>query len=120
MYLLPMGKKKKEIRSNFRKDVFERDNNTCQVCGETRLVEVLDAHHITDRSLMPSGGYIKENGITVCQEDIENGHNLTCHMRVEKFHISSGRDWEEGLHPNDLYTIIGSSEEIAISASTIL
>jgi 5-methylcytosine-specific restriction endonuclease McrA len=115
-----MGKRKKEIRSNFRKDVFERDNYTCQVCGETRLAEVLDAHHVTDRSLMPNGGYVKENGITVCQEDIEEGHKLTCHMRVEQFHISNGENWEEGLHPVDLYTIIGSSEEIAISSSVRL
>lgn len=112
-----MGKKKKETRSKFRKDVFERDGFTCQVCGEHRSEEDLDAHHITDRSKMPKGGYVKENGITVCQNDKEKGHELTCHMRVEQFHISNGENWEDGLHPDDLYRKIGSSIEDAISAS---
>jgi|GEM_PF-994946 len=113
-----MGNKKKETRSKFRKDVFECDNFTCQVCGEDypkELLrdilpeEVLDAHHITDRSEMPNGGYVKENGVTVCKDE--------CHMRVERFHISNGADWEEGLHPDDLYIKIGSSLEEAIPAS---
>ena len=104
-----MGKKKKETRDKFRKDVFERDKFTCQVCDVLRPEEELDAHHITDRSEMPNGGYVKENGITVCKYE--------CHMRVEKFHISNGEDWEEGLHPDDLYIKIGSSIEEAISAS---
>lgn len=112
-----MGKKKKEIRSKFRKEVFKRDNFTCQVCGEKRSEEKLDAHHITDRSKMPNGGYIKENGVTVCQEDVEEGCELTCHMRVEQFHISNGDNWENELHPDDLYKKIGSSIDEAISAS---
>ena len=108
------GKTKKEIRSEFRKEVFKRDKFTCQVCGKKRSGEKLDAHHITDRSKMPKGGYVKENGVTVCNEE---GYELTCHMRVEQFHISNGDNWEEGLHPDDLYIKIGSSLEEAISAS---
>jgi len=55
---------------------------------------------------MPNGGYVKENGITVCKED--------CHLKVEMFHISEGTEWSEGLHPDDLYRMIGSSKELAI------
>lgn len=100
---------KKEVREKFRNDVFSRDKNTCKVCGETKPVEELDAHHITDRSEMPNGGYVKENGITVCKED--------CHFKVELFHIMEGKEWTEGFHPNDLYKMIGSSKELAIRKS---
>lgn len=69
----------------------------------------LNAHHITDRNEMPNGGYVKENGITVCEDE--------CHLRVEQFHISGGTKWEEGLHPDDLYKMIGSTKELAIEKS---
>jgi hypothetical protein len=71
--------------------------------------DMLDAHHITDRNEMPNGGYVVENGISVCKKD--------CHFKVEKFHIFEGKDWEPGLHPTDLYKMIGSSKEKAILAS---
>lgn len=71
------------------------------------LVE-LDAHHITDRNKMPGGGYVKENGITLCPE---------CHAKAERFHQTNGEEHEMGFHPNDLYAIIGSSYEKALEAS---
>lgn len=101
---------KKEIRDRFRAEVFKRDKNTCKVCNTKHSdVKNLDAHHITDRSEMPNGGYVKENGITVCKID--------CHFKVELYHIYEGVRWEENLHPNDLYKMIGSSKEIAIKKS---
>lgn len=100
---------KKEVREKFRTDVFSRDKDTCKVCGIKRDKSELDAHHITDRNEMPNGGYVKENGITVCKEE--------CHIKVEQFHISGGKEWVEGLHPNDLYNMIGSSKELAIIKS---
>lgn len=101
---------KKEIRQAFRVAVYKRDKNTCQVCNKKHINEEdMDAHHITDRSEMPNGGYVKENGITVCKEE--------CHLMVEQFHICQGDWWEEGLHPDDLYKIIGSSKELAIKKS---
>jgi 5-methylcytosine-specific restriction endonuclease McrA len=106
-----MPKNKKQIREDFRQSVFKRDNFTCKVCNTKRSVDELDSHHITDRNEMPNGGYVKENGITVC---IEN-----CHLKVELFHISNGEKWEEGLHPDDLYKIIKSSKELAIEKSNI-
>jgi len=87
-------KQKQQIRLNFRNDVFKRDNHKCLFCGK----EAIDAHHITDRNEMPNGGYIKENGISVCEK-----HHLMC----EEYHIS--RTWVQGYHPADLYEMIGSS-----------
>jgi len=85
--------------------VFERDGHKCVFCDET---EDLDAHHITDRSLMPKGGYAKENGITLCKWH---------HLLAESFHNSHGTDWNEGMHPDDLYAKIGSSHSMARRAS---
>jgi len=119
-------KEKKLIRKKFRDDVFERDRYTCQICGLGESLpngfyidpsETFDAHHITDRSKIPNGGYVKENGITVCKDNAHlnsDGERIdSCHMRCEEFHISDGTKWEEGLHPNDLYEKIGSSHELA-------
>lgn len=103
---------KKQIRDKFRNDVFKRDQFVCQVCKLKANENELNAHHITDRSEMPNGGYVKENGITVHEKD--------CHFLVEKFHIYEGEQWEEGLHPDDLYKIIKSSKELAIEKSKLL
>ncbi len=61
---------------------------------------------------MPKGGYVTQNGITVCKDD--------CHLKVEKYHITGGEAWEEGLHPNDLYKMIGSSHVEAVRKSELL
>jgi 5-methylcytosine-specific restriction endonuclease McrA len=104
---------KKKVRESFRTAVYKRDKNTCQVCGKKHTdIEDLDAHHITDRSEMPNGGYVKENGISLCKD--------VCHMKCEKFHISGGLEWEEGMHPDDLYKKINSSKELAIKKSNEL
>ncbi len=100
-----MSQRKKQIRGNFRDVVFSRDGHKCVMCGS---VEDLAAHHITDRTLMPNGGYVKGNGITVC---------TLCHARAEQFHISNGTTYDEGWSPDDLYVKIGSSHESALRAS---
>ena len=109
---------KKDVRADFRNAVFSRDHYSCVVCGKkwspadaAPALGRMNAHHITDRSLMPGGGYVKENGVTVC-----DGEN-SCHMKCEQFHISGGQLWEEGLHPEDLYRKIGSSRDLAEQAS---
>jgi hypothetical protein len=58
----------------------------------------LEANHITDRHDMLHGGYVKENGISLCSE---------CHPKAEYGEFT----------PNELYTLIGSSYEIAYQAS---
>lgn len=100
-----MMNNKKLIRHKFRESVFKRDNHTCCFCSKT---DDLDAHHITDRTLMPNGGYVKSNGISLCHDH---------HMMAEKYHISGGKEWHEGMHPDDLYKLIGSSKEKAIADS---
>ena len=121
---------KKEIRKKFKTDVFKRDKYTCRCCNTVYTPEeaenLLDAHHITDRNEMPNGGYVKENGISLCKyeksefflgEPMKGLEENSCHMKAEKFHISGGIEWEPNMHPDDLYKAIGSSKEIAIKAS---
>lgn len=93
------------VRSEFRDNVFARDDYECRICGAKGT---LDAHHITDRTEMPNGGYCMENGISLCHR---------CHLKAEEFHISGGTKWEKGWHPNDLYAIIDSSYQTAFLAS---
>lgn len=68
--------------------------------------EELDAHHISDRNLLPNGGYVKENGISLCEE---------CHKKAEVFH-STGTS-HPGYSPEDLYKMINSNYEKAKEAS---
>jgi predicted restriction endonuclease len=100
-----MSAQKKKIRQNFRDAVFSRDKHKCVFCN---ITENLDAHHITDRNEMPNGGYVKENGISLCPKH---------HEDAEQFHISGGIKWVDGMHPDDLYIKIKSSKQIAIKES---
>ena len=102
-------KNKAIVRDRFRKEVFERDNHKCKVCGKSGN---LDAHHITNRNEMPNGGYVKENGISLCEGEGE------CHWKAEKvyFDNSSENDFP-GFNSEDLYKLINSSYEIAIEKS---
>lgn len=67
---------------------------------------------------MPNGGYVKENGISLCT--IPFGLEPSCHEKAEKFHITGGKEWTPGMHPDDLYRLIGSSETMATKASLML
>lgn len=100
-----MSAKKKARRAWFRAQVFGRDQHCCRKCGS---IEALDAHHITDRKAMPNGGYVPENGISLCE---------TCHRLAELWHESGHREWIPGYHPGDLYAEIGSTYEQAYEAS---
>jgi 5-methylcytosine-specific restriction endonuclease McrA len=99
-----MSSEKKKVRERFRQSVFERDHHRCRVCNAKDVV--LDAHHITDRNLMPNGGYVAENGIALCP---------TCHEKAEIFH-STGTA-HPGFAPEDLYRLIRSDVERARKAS---
>jgi 5-methylcytosine-specific restriction endonuclease McrA len=102
-----MSQKKKEIRTNFRDKTFARDGHKCRVCSDTS--KPLDAHHVTDRNLMPNGGYVPENGISLCPE---------CHVKAEVFH-STGTPMP-GFSPEELYNLIQSSYDLAVKASNKL
>ena len=62
---------------------------------------LLDAHHITSRDKMPNGGYVKENGATLCEE---------CHLKAEGDNVV-------GFKIDDLYELIGSDYITALRAS---
>ncbi len=94
--------KKKVIRQKFRESVFKRDNHKCKICAH----DAVDAHHITDRNDMPGGGYVLENGISLCGN---------CHVLAEIFH-STGTAAPD-FSPEDLYNLINSSKDIAIEQS---
>jgi 5-methylcytosine-specific restriction endonuclease McrA len=101
--------KKQLIRETFRLKVFKRAKCKCQ--GPDCTVGVLpedelDAHHITDRTLMPNGGYVPENGIALCS---------ACHLKAEQYHVTGIS--HPGFEPETLYKIIGSSYALAIKAS---
>lgn len=105
-----MGAEKKLIRKNFRDSCFKRDRYKCVMCpfksSPEKAEQELDAHHIQDRNLMPNGGYVLENGITLCHSD---------HEKAEIFH-STGVP-HPGYSVEDLYKAIGSSYEQAVKAS---
>jgi hypothetical protein len=103
----------KRLRREFREGVFARDGSCCVICGSR---ENLDAHHIQDRKTLPNDGYAVSNGITLCGGDRPG----SCHRKAESFHINQGTEWEDGVHPDDLYARIGSSFESATHDSSLL
>jgi hypothetical protein len=73
-------------RDDFRNGVFARDGHRCVFChrrAEDTPEGKLDAHHLIERRLFTepeeNGGYIIDNGITVCEDD---------HMRCETTEIT--------------------------------
>ena len=96
---------KKVTRANFRDAVFARDDYKCCVCS-VRMKDIMDAHHITDRNFIINGGYVPENGITLCP---------ICHLQAERYHITGELD--EVYSPEVLYRLIGSSYIKAVEAS---
>jgi 5-methylcytosine-specific restriction endonuclease McrA len=85
--------------------VFDRDKHSCRVCDWHGDIEQLDAHHISDRHDFPAGGYVLENGITLCP---------TCHLQAESW--LQGRQTDPKYARDALYGLIGSSFDKAVSA----
>lgn len=52
--------------------VFERDNYTCQICGEIGIA--LEAHHLYSYTAYPEYQLDVENGLTMCVDDHVNFH----------------------------------------------
>jgi hypothetical protein len=101
---------KEQIRARFREAVFARAGRRCQGPGCTSASNVkLDAHHITNRKLLPAGGYVAENGIALC--DLPGG----CHERAEA--VDRGALVDPRFTAEVLYRIIGSSAVDAMAAS---
>jgi len=93
----------KRWRKNFNEVCLERDGHKCVFCNEDVN---LDVHHITDRHIIPNGGYVLSNGITLCDE-----HHWDC----EQFHMT--RTCKPQYHPDELYKKIDSSYEQAFEDS---
>ena len=124
-----MGKSaKKEIRRKFRDACFKRDGYRCVVCGfqssPEKALDELDAHHITPREEMPNGGYVKDNGVTLCDPAKRGGTaEEGCHHKAEMVLKTRAAGWqydpepEDPLHPfapEQLYVAIGSSWKKAV------
>ena len=60
--------------SIWRKDVFKRDNFTCQKCGEKS--GKIEAHHIKSWSEYPDLRFDVGNGLTLCQ---------CCHKKTDNY-----------------------------------
>lgn len=73
---------------------------------EAGLAE-LDAHHVIPRDLMPNGGYVPQNGVTVCG---------SCHEGCESYWVR-GDGVPPRYWPEQLFRLIGSSFEQAVEAS---
>lgn len=133
-----MGKtRKQETRRRFREVVFERDGYRCVGCGfQSSPEEVehdLDAHHITPREEFDNGGYVKENGVSLCDPTKRGGPLATgCHYKAEAIlqTMSIRGEYDEpDRHPHEfwyeftpkaLYEKIGSSIERAVEADGYL
>lgn len=59
----------------WRKSVFERDNWTCQECGDNKGGN-LQAHHIKPFSSNPELHFAIDNGLTLC---------IRCHAKTESY-----------------------------------
>lgn len=116
---------KQSVRANFRKEVFTRDGFKCRCCGKSgydrqndysfhqaiignkKKLVPLDAHHILRREWMENGGYVKNNGISVCDN---------CHLKAEKFWDGSYK-CEDGFYPYQLFKLVNSSAKKAVEDS---
>lgn len=102
-----MKSTKKQIRRLFRESCLKRDKYSCVKCEIKQSQQIhLEVHHISDRTTIPGGGYVLENGISLCEE---------CHLKAEMFH-ATGTSFP-GYSPEDLYQAIASSKELAVSKS---
>lgn len=61
----------REVQPELRQMVFERDNWTCQKCGE---IESLHCHHITGVELNPIESADIDNCITFCKKCHKGAH----------------------------------------------
>lgn len=60
---------------SWRRQVFNRDNYTCQHCGDSKGGN-LNAHHKNSRDMYPQEKYVVDNGITLCDKCHRNFHHI--------------------------------------------
>jgi hypothetical protein len=126
-----MSAEKRDVRRCFREAVLQRDGLACVVCGRySPMGNELDAHHVWPREKMPYGGYVCENGVTLCDHVKSGGLSFEgCHAKAERVlaaFFEEGREFpalgepDYEFSPSALYVKIGSSLEQAIAASSRL
>lgn len=86
-----MNSSYKREDANWRKDVKERDNYTCQSCGNS---DKLHAHHIKPKSAFPNLRHDLSNGITLCH---------TCHLEEHR-----NMKINNGITKADLLSLLGA------------
>ena len=59
--------------TKWRKEIYERDNYTCQICG--KIGGILNAHHIEGYAKNPSLRTTLSNGITLCEKHHKDFHH---------------------------------------------
>ncbi len=110
-----MSVAKRRKREFVRKESLHRDNGCCRICGaavgylcpDGEVCEELDPHHITPRELMPNGGYVLGNIITLC----EYCHDLAeAYLNDEENIVDSGPEYA----PSSLYKLIGGTYQRAL------
>lgn len=105
---------KSKQREKFRNSVYHRDNYRCAICGFIpQKIEELDSHHITSRDLMPFGGYVLPNGISLCTD--RSIDSFDCHRKAESLHEKEVAI--KGYTPEELYAKIKSSHWTAYFTS---
>jgi 5-methylcytosine-specific restriction endonuclease McrA len=67
-------KQNKQYRE-WRKQVFERDNWTCQICKRKKKIRIV-AHHIKSFTDYPESRFEINNGITLCNSCHTQIHNI--------------------------------------------
>ena len=70
--------------TNWRKRVFDRDNYTCQKCGQ--IGGTLNAHHIKHYKDYHKLRYELSNGITLCEKCHKELHKKERGYSIGKFH----------------------------------
>ena len=93
----------KILRQKFNETCLKRDKNKCVICGEQLDLEV---HHITNRHIMPNGGYTMYNGITLCPKH---------HWDAKA--VLNGSLFDPTFNPDNLYELINSSYQKALIES---
>lgn len=70
----------------WRKQVYERDNYTCQCCGDNKGHN-LNAHHIKPYKLYKESRFDVENGITLCESCHKKFHKIYGKINIGKKEI---------------------------------